>query len=247
MVKFSKANTKIKKLYRCRALAPWLRGRRRIFSLDLLSGWSCPYALHCSSRAVETKDGLRIEDGEHCKFRCFSASQEARLPLTYRKRKNNWLQLRTARTERGIYRILADDLPSSAGIVRFHVSGDFFSQAYFRAACLLAEHNPDVLFYAYTKALRFVIRTDRPANFVITASRGGVDDHLIARHGLRESVVVHTKAEAKRLGLPIDNDDSHAARPDRQFDSFALLIHGSQPAGSAAAKAVYRLTRSKRT
>jgi hypothetical protein len=112
---------------------------------------------------------------------------------------------------------------------------------------MLAEHNPDVLFYAYTKALRFVLRTDRPANFVITASRGGVDDHLITRHGLRESVVVHTKAEAKRLGLPIDTDDSHAARPDRQFESFALLIHGSQPAGSEAAKAVYRLTRSKRT
>ena len=43
------------------------------------------------------------------------------------------------------------------------------------------------------------------------------------------------------MGLEIDHDDSHAARPDLRHQSFALLIHGVQPKGSEAAKAVVKL------
>jgi hypothetical protein len=61
---------------------------------------------------------------------------------------------------------------------------------------------------------------------------------LIDRHNLRSAVVVFSEAEAKERKLAIDHDDSHAMNhgPD-----FALLIHGSQPAGSAAAKAIASL------
>ena len=53
--------------------------------------------------------------------------------------------------------------------------------------------------------------------------------------------MVFSEAEAEELGLEIDSDDSHAARPDLQNQSFALLIHGVQPAGSEAGKAVSAL------
>ena len=242
MIKFSKANTKLKKLYKVEELKPWTT-RRKIYSLDLLSGWSCPYANECSSRAIETPEGLRVKDGANCQFRCFSASQEARLVNVYKKRKDNWQRLKSIKTSLGMFREMNQALARNAGIVRFHCAGDFFSRRYYRAAIMLAEHRPEVLFYAYTKALRFVLDHERPANLVITASRGGVDDKLIDSHRMREARVVHTVRKAEELGLPIDNDDSHAARPDIQNESFALLIHGSQPAGTEAAKAVYQLMR----
>ena len=67
---------------------------------------------------------------------------------------------------------------------------------------------------------------------------GGRYDNLIEELGLPEAVVVHSEVEAAKLGLPIDHDDSHAAI---HRGSFALLIHGTQPAKSNAAKALSQL------
>jgi len=64
---------------------------------------------------------------------------------------------------------------------------------------------------------------------------------MIAEHNLREAVVVFSEQQAADLGLEIDHDDSHAARPDLRNQSFALLIHGVQPKGSEAAKALVEL------
>ena len=58
---------------------------------------------------------------------------------------------------------------------------------------------------------------------------------------LRSAKVVFSEAEAEKLGLEIDHDDSHAARPSLRDQDFALLIHGTQPAGSEAAKALKEL------
>jgi hypothetical protein len=135
---------------------------------------------------------------------------------------------------------LADALPADAGCVRIHVAGDFKLLNYFDAWLELAFRRPDVRFYAYTKSLPFWIkrRAILPDNFLLTASRGGKADHLIDEHGLREARVVFTEQEAEDLGLEIDHDDSHAALPG---PSFALLIHGVQPKGSEAGKAVRAL------
>ena len=52
MIKFSAANTKLKKLYKVAALAKWLAGGKKIYSFDLLSGHSCPFADRCLSKAI---------------------------------------------------------------------------------------------------------------------------------------------------------------------------------------------------
>jgi hypothetical protein len=78
-------------------------------------------------------------------------------------------------------------------------------------------------------------------NFILTASYGGRGDHLISELGLRSTTVVFSEAEAEKLGLPIDHDDSHAARPSLRNQDFALLIHGTQPKGSDAAVALRAL------
>ena len=73
MLKFSKANAKTAKLALVPSLAKYLANGRKVYSLDLLSGFYCPFAKECLSKAVVEADGSRhIEDGEHTKFRCFS-------------------------------------------------------------------------------------------------------------------------------------------------------------------------------
>ena len=261
MLKFSDANTKLKALYDVPELQEWLKQNptlstygkkgRKVYSLDLLSGWSCPFAKDCLSKVHETGEFSKagnpkvvLKDGPETEFRCFSASQEALLPNVYKKRKHNYDSLRGLHLNDMIHR-LNTDLPEDTGILRWHVGGDFFNSDYFFAAINVAMMNPDKLFYAYTKSLRYWLKyrgyTEQLNNFVLTASRGGRDDSLIESEMLRESVVVFSEAEAAEKGLEIDHDDSHAAVPSWRCNDFALLIHGVQPAGSEAGKAVSAL------
>ena len=247
-MKFSTANSKLKKLYAHTngSLANWLahkigRATAKVYSFDLLSGWDCPFAHNCKSKAVvEAGKKRRIEDGKHTKFRCFSASQEVLFPNVYDSRKNNSDAMHELETSEQMADELESVLPPDARIVRIHVAGDFYNVIYFLAWCLVAKRNPQVLFYAYTKSLKYwAENTDNvPPNLVLTASRGGRDDHLIEEHGLRSAKVVFSESEAAELGLEIDSDDSHACDPAKAGQDFALLIHGVQPKGSEAAKAL---------
>lgn len=223
MLKFSPANTKLKKLEK--------KIHRKVYSLSLLSGHNCPFAKNCLSKAiVSLKNGKRvsrIQDGPHTEFRCYSASQENFYPAVYDYRKSNFDSLNGLTTEHMAARIEAA-LPDRAEVVRIHDAGDFFSQSYFDAWLAVARRQPQ-LFYAYTKSLRFwVNRLDSlPENVILTASYGGIDDHLIEEHNLRSARVVYSVSEAESLGLEIDFDDSLASK---HGPSFALLIHGIQPA-----------------
>ena len=51
MLKFSKANAKTQALANDSELADYLTDKRKIYSLDLLSGYSCPHAKQCLSKA----------------------------------------------------------------------------------------------------------------------------------------------------------------------------------------------------
>jgi len=73
--------------------------------------------------------------------------------------------------------------------------------------------------------------------FYLTASYGGTLDYLIPKNPdvfQRVAYVVYTEAEAAAQGLEIDHDDSHCLG-DKPF---ALLVHGSQRAGTPASTAV---------
>ena len=244
MLKFSKANAKTQALANDAELAEYLQGNRKIYSLDLLSGWSCPHAKDCLSKAIVQDSGKRkIKDGRHTQFRCFSASQEVQYTNVYNSRKHNFDILRKMSCGEMVD-MINQSLPTNAGIVRIHVAGDFFSQQYMEAWYTVALLNPKILFYAYTKSLRFWLAINEfPIlhNFVLTASYGGTHDHLIDEFNLRSTKVVFSEAEAEELGLAIDHDDSHAAKPSLRDNSFALLIHGTQPAGSEASTALKKL------
>jgi hypothetical protein len=248
MLKFSPANAKTKALYLCEGVSPFLSGRRKVYSLDLSSGHSCPGAKLCLSKVVERVDApgrFTVQDGKDCQFRCFSASQEVCYPAVRKLRQNNFRLIRKMGGWRQCCELLAASIPHDCGVLRYHVGGDFFKLTYMQGALELARMRPDVLFYAYTKSLPFLTRLPmhnasmgifHPNNFLLTASRGGKHDHLIDTLKMREARVVLSEGEAGRL--PIDHDDLHAAT---YGGSFALLIHGTQPAGSDSGKALSKL------
>jgi hypothetical protein len=208
--------------------------RRGIYTFSLPAGYTCPGAKHCLARAQKATG--KLTDGPSIQFRCFAASQEAVYPTVRAARWRN-LEALQGLDVGGITRAIIDSLPAKAKMVRIHVSGDFYSQNYFDAWLKVAQMRRDVTFYAYTKSLPFWVArlAEIPLNLLLTASRGGMHDQLIAEHGLREAVVVYSVEEAAACGLAIDHDDSHAYSPG---GSFALLIHGVQPAGSPAAQSI---------
>tara|TARA_R100000008_G_C3584895_1_gene171434 strand:- start:1898 stop:2689 length:792 start_codon:yes stop_codon:yes gene_type:complete len=244
MLKFSKANAKTEALKNVDELKPFLHGRK-IYSLDLLSGYSCPFAHECLSKAVEGENGKRtIKDGKHTKFRCFSASQEVQYTNVYNSRKHNFDMLRGKHLN-DMTHMLNQSMPDDLGVCRIHVAGDFFSADYMFSWITMAMMHPTRLFYAYTKSLKYWLHhmtwIDQVDNFILTASYGGRDDELIDQHGLRSAKVVFSETEAEELGLEIDHDDSHAARPSVKNLDFALLVHGTQPKGSEASEALKAL------
>lgn len=214
---------------------------RSIATFSLPAGHSCPFAKACKSQSDQFTG--KIIDGKHCQFRCFAATGEARATSVRKQRWGNFNLLREAKREARMGSIIQRSLPHGMDKVRVHVSGDYFNEWYFVSWLNVALNNPLVTFYGYTKALPFLVKykKDLPPNFRFTASRGGTHDHLIDEHGLRSAEVVFSVAEAKDKGLEIDHDDSHAIAPDGK--SFALLIHGTQPAGSKAGIAWEKLKR----
>ena len=248
MVTFSEANAKIEALAEVESLQKYLEGKK-VYSFDLLSGYSCPFAKECLSKAVEDSQGKRtITDGPDTEFRCFSASQEVQYTNLYNLRKNNLDNLRGLDTLELVKEILAA-MPKDLGVCRIHVAGDFFNEKYFLAWLAIAQLFPTKLFYAYTKSLKYWVNNrelvDSLPNFILTASYGGRDDAMIAEHSLRASKVVFSESEAESLGLTIDHDDSHAADPELKNQDFALLIHGTQPKGSEASEALQLLRKNK--
>lgn len=221
LLKFGSGNSK---------LAP------NIFTFSLPAGYSCPGAKECLSRAVKQPEGnYRLVDGKDTKIRCFAAIDEALKPAVRLARWHNFDALK-GKTKEQMIELLEMSMPGVRWkfMVRIHVSGDFFNQNYFDAWMEVARRFPNTLFYAYTKELRFwVARLDSiPANVNLVASYGGRWDSMIEQHKLRSVKIVLSEQEAEVLNLELDHDDSHAYEGKTDF---ALLLHGTQPAGTAAA------------
>jgi hypothetical protein len=241
-LKFSQANTKLKKLYKVKEVASHLKGRK-VYSLDTLSGHSCIGAKECKSAAVIKNGKRQIYDFPGLKFRCFSASQEVTYSGVYNLRSHNIDLIKSlSRSPKKLTDQIEKDLPKDCGVLRWHVAGDWMNFNQLKAALNVARNHKDIWFYHYTKSLPLLIKArDQgliPDNWRWTASRGGKFDYLIDKENLREAVVVYSEQEAQDLGLEIDNDDSHCLLPG---PSFGLLIHGVQRANSFAAKALQKI------
>ena len=233
LLKFSTGNGKLK--------------NRLIFSLP--AGYSCPHAGVCKTfadRATGAITDLPQTTGTTAdEFRCFAAMSEVR-PNVREARWHNWDLLRETLHSNGNQVTLLRDLIDLSltmmpprQLVRVHESGDFWTENYMKAWFMAATERPNQTFYAYTKSLGMWLNLADiiPPNFYLTASHGGTLDYLIPKHPKvfkRIAYVVYTEQQATELGLEIDHDDSHCLG-DKPF---ALLVHGSQRAGTEASKAL---------
>lgn len=222
-LRFGKGNAKLDKL-------------TATFSLP--AGHTCPAANLC--KALVDRVTGKITDGPKVQFRCFATAAENIFPSVRNGRWNNYDKLLACRTIPAMAELIQRSIPRKAIRVRIHASGDFFSQDYFDAWLQVARNNPNVVFYGNTKMLPLWIRRlhSIPSNLKLVASVGGKYDKLIVPHKLRKAVVVFSEDEANTRGLQIDHDDSLLWGSDNDF---ALLLHGTQPAGSLAGKVVYSL------
>ena len=237
LLKFATGNAKLSK--------------RLIFSLP--AGYSCPHAGVCKTfadRATGKITDLPQYTGTVAdEFRCFAAMSEVR-PNVRVARWHNWDLIRetiysTESNTKKQLDVLTGVIEMSLAVqpvlnlVRVHESGDYYTELYMHAWLNAARNFPDRQFYSFTKSLGmwYNLREQVPGNMYFTASYGGGLDSMIAQYPkifTRYARVVYTEQEAIDLGLEVDHDDSHCLG-DKPF---ALLVHGSQRAGSEAMAAL---------
>ena len=125
--------------------------------------------------------------------------------------------------------MILKSIPKSVKILRIHSSGDFYSKQYFDAWVKVAKSRPDIQFFAYTKGLQYVSAT-KPDNLSLIYSYGGKLDSKLTTEPV--SYVVKSFDEAQKLGLPVVCQESMSDDYTYivQGRSFALMIHGTQPA-----------------
>jgi hypothetical protein len=237
LLKFSTGNAKL--------------ANRLIFSLP--AGYSCPHAGVCKTFADRTTGAItdlpQFNGTIADEFRCFAAMAETR-PNVREARWYNWDLIREviystdSDTKKQLARLtelieMSLALQPAKGLIRIHESGDFWTELYMHAWLNAARNHGDTTLYAYTKSLGmwYNLRKHIPKNMYFTASYGGTLDSMITQYPRtfkRYARVVYTEQEARDLGLEIDHDDS-LCLGDKPF---ALLVHGSQRAGSDASKAL---------
>ena len=233
LLKFSTGNGKLK--------------NRLIFNIP--AGYACPHAGVCKTMADRTTGQIldlpQFTGTEADEYRCFAAMAETR-PTVRQARWHNWDLIRETMYMDGDQATLIHDLielsllaQPKRDLIRIHESGDYWTENYMKAWILTAQEHPDIKFYSYTKSLGmwYQLKDLMPSNFYLTASCGGTLDYLIPKYPdvfKRVAYVVYTEEEAAERGLSIDHDDSHCLG-DKPF---ALLVHGSQRAGSDAMAAL---------
>ncbi len=217
-----------------------------IWHYSLPSGYSCPAALNCKTFADRVTGKIRDEqtpDADGIIYRCYAAMDE-RYKNVRDSRWHNFDLLKEQKTTKEKAALIVRSIQQTGlvrgGTCRVHIGGDFFSQIYFNAWMQAAQFFPNVVFYSYTKSVHFLLEyitahNGLPKNFVFTCSRGGKYDNLIPSTMIKTAKVFFSMEEAEALGLEIDHTDDLAISGE---DDFALVIHGSQPAGSDASKAL---------
>ena len=220
-----------------------------IYHFSLPSGHTCPGAKNCLTKADRVTGKLTDQQVEvdGIIFRCYAAGMENRFPKVRASRWRNFDLLKEKKSTAEKTQLIVESVKAAGlnrgGTLRVHIGGDYYSQSYFNAWMKAASYFPNVVFYSYTKSIKFLLEYATafgalPKNFVFTCSRGGKYDNLIPSTMTKSARVFFSQEEAKALDLDIDHTDDFAISGK---DDFALVIHGSQPAGTSASKALQAL------
>ena len=189
-----------------------------VYEWNLPTGTTCPFALECKVTVDRETGKFNIYRGQ---YKCYAAGPE-RFPGVREHRWKNFEYVKKG----GI-----PEIPSKCKAIRIHASGDFYNQQYFDMWVDLANNNPDIEMWAYTKSLNYWVNrlNEIPQNLIITASRGGKLDHLIEKHNLKNVTVFKSAIEVPK-NLPIDTNDDLARFPKINF---ALIDNYSKQHGKS--------------
>ena len=176
-----------------------------VYEYNLPTGTTCPFAMECKVVVDKVTGKFDVTKGQ---YRCYASSAE-RFPAVRNHRHNNFDFVRNG----GV-----PVIPKDCKAIRIHSSGDFFNQSYFDMWLKLAEENPNVEFWAYTKSLNYWINrlNDIPSNLILTASYGGKTDNLIEKFNLK-NVKVYAEIKEVPSNRPIDTNDNYARIPNVNF------------------------------
>jgi len=108
--------------------------------------------------------------------------------------------------------------------VRIHDSGDFYSIAYLNKWIQIANDNKEVIFYAYTKSIKFFVDgLLLPKNLKIIFSEGSKTDNLIDVNKHRHARIFKSKELLKAAGyIDASNNDLKAITSNKRV---GLVYH----------------------
>lgn len=108
--------------------------------------------------------------------------------------------------------------------VRIHDSGDFYSPEYLQKWINIATQNKDVIFYAYTKSIKFFVDgLTLPKNMKIIFSEGSKTDNLINVNKDRHARIFKTVEELNASGyINASNNDLKAITDNKKV---GLVYH----------------------
>ena len=108
--------------------------------------------------------------------------------------------------------------------VRIHDSGDFYSPQYLNKWVQIAKDNTNVIFYAYTKSIKFFINGLKlPKNMKIIFSEGSKTDNLINTSKHRHARIFKSKELLNAAGyIDASNNDLKAMTSNKKV---GLIYH----------------------
>tara|TARA_R110000737_G_scaffold54680_1_gene77059 strand:- start:9114 stop:9719 length:606 start_codon:yes stop_codon:yes gene_type:complete len=110
--------------------------------------------------------------------------------------------------------------------LRVHDSGDFYSNAYIQKWFKIANQNPNVNFYAYTKSIPLFKGLAIPENFDIIFSEGSKVDELINVKTDRHAKIFNSVEELEKAGyINASKNDLNATKFFTNNHKVGLVYH----------------------
>jgi hypothetical protein len=143
----------------------------------------CPWADDCIEYCYAGKGNYNYPSVQKGLERRYKASKQ------YTFINDISIQLNGLKTDKQIY-------------IRLHGSGDFYSPDYIFKWAMIANNNPGIRFYAYTKSIELFNNLDYciPENIDLIYSLGGKSDHLIDKDIDRHAKIFESDNDISNAG-----------------------------------------------
>jgi hypothetical protein len=171
----------------------WSDGNTKVMKMEDRFGKTVSFGLP----AYKSLDGFKVCPGAGaCAAVCYARQGQYERDSVKATREHNLAFIRNRGLRAFVRAAIRDIKRIDAKLIRVHDSGDFFSQGYLNAWYRIARASGrSVRFYAYTKSLHLDIYRNKPENFSVIQSFGGLHDasvneempvaRIFATHGAR--------------------------------------------------------------